>query len=559
MRLFLFLSVASAVPTSLRWAQTSTTVLITIDQHTLCADHAASAEAVRTLAVSAQCSGTAEEQPALTELFTLRLQGRVRRRLKLVQRAEGVEITLTKESGVVWSRLTSTAPPADVIVRLDSRHGSDDDVEEDGEAEGPVPSMGSLTQSINGKTRLKDPSDMSKREHLIVSSFTEIEDAEKAGRRPKLALLNRLKALTQEAPLDHRAHALLGNGLTVAGRPAEAVASLQTAVRLAPDNKGWNQMLGNALISSGESGKEAIDAFKAGLKLTPNEPDAYHGLGVAYATADAKAVAEALRRAQVGRAQPSLKRTAKDRASEQFRRALELKPGDPRVYSALAIHLGRTRMRTAPDAQLAATRKAAIKTAEHAIGLRPADTGAYIALGAAILGVDERARAPCATAPDDQRRADCLTSKQAAKASRTLDRAVKMVRDGLAQVEMGQLADALSLLGRALDTHRGREAEVLDTWAAVKALRGRGVRPSLESWKLDTAREEELRRLSGQLPGADQTEGFAIDPYASASAYDTDSYPRGSLGHGGGAAKASWADDFARRRGFKTAWEQMEL
>jgi len=72
----------------------------------------------------------------------------------------------------------------------------------------------------------------------------------------------------------------LGMKLSEAGKPAEAAAHFEQAVRLKPDYAGAHYNLGNALRESGRM-PEAIEHLEQALRLKPDYADAHYNLGTA--------------------------------------------------------------------------------------------------------------------------------------------------------------------------------------------------------------------------------------------------------------------------------------
>ena len=114
--------------------------------------------------------------------------------------------------------------------------------------------------------------------------YFDVEQAVEKQRPLKMGLLNTIRDVADDAPHDPRFAALCGHALQHSGRSREAIPRLEAAVRLHPDNEGFNQMLASALQDAGGNNakEQAIRKYKAGLKLLPLDPLAYHGLGSAH-------------------------------------------------------------------------------------------------------------------------------------------------------------------------------------------------------------------------------------------------------------------------------------
>jgi tetratricopeptide (TPR) repeat protein len=135
------------------------------------------------------------------------------------------------------------------------------------------------------------------------------------------------------APLHHA----LAVALSVEGKSAEAVAALQTACRLAPQEAEYHFKLGLALNETGKL-DEARAALEEAVKLDPKFAQAWYNLGLAYSAQNKSELAlQSLVRAesldarspQIPYARATilarLGRVSEARAAAQ--RALELQPG----------------------------------------------------------------------------------------------------------------------------------------------------------------------------------------------------------------------------------------
>jgi tetratricopeptide (TPR) repeat protein len=76
------------------------------------------------------------------------------------------------------------------------------------------------------------------------------------------------------------AHDLLGNTLTQAGKPEEAMGHFEQALRIKPDYPEAHNNLGVVLEQAGRT-SEAIGHYERALWIKPNYPDAYYNLGIA--------------------------------------------------------------------------------------------------------------------------------------------------------------------------------------------------------------------------------------------------------------------------------------
>ncbi len=93
-----------------------------------------------------------------------------------------------------------------------------------------------------------------------------------------------IDTLIQAQPQNPYFHELKGQALLESGRPAEAVAPLRQAVRLAPSPALIQILLAQALIASNDRARtdEAIALLQSALTREPESPDAYSQLAMAY-------------------------------------------------------------------------------------------------------------------------------------------------------------------------------------------------------------------------------------------------------------------------------------
>ncbi len=91
-------------------------------------------------------------------------------------------------------------------------------------------------------------------------------------------------ALIEAQPQNPYFYELKGQALLEAGKPAEAVAPLRHAVKLAPNPTLIQIMLGQALLATSNKAhsEEAVALLEAALKREPESPDAYSQLAMAY-------------------------------------------------------------------------------------------------------------------------------------------------------------------------------------------------------------------------------------------------------------------------------------
>jgi predicted Zn-dependent protease len=96
--------------------------------------------------------------------------------------------------------------------------------------------------------------------------------------------LGQIDGLIHEQPSNPYFYELKGQALLEAGKPAEAVAPLRHAVKLAPNPALIQVMLGQALLATNDKaqGAEAVTLLEAALRREPESSDAYTQLAMAY-------------------------------------------------------------------------------------------------------------------------------------------------------------------------------------------------------------------------------------------------------------------------------------
>lgn len=130
------------------------------------------------------------------------------------------------------------------------------------------------------------------------------------------------ETMVATAPRSARSHRELGIVQSAGGRHESALAQLDEAVRLYPDEPVTWYTLGNALVRAGR-GEQAADAYTHALRLKPDYGAAMLNLGNVYSTRGDESAAE-----------------------QWFRRGMALEPGDSDFPTNLANSLlrqGRTR------------------------------------------------------------------------------------------------------------------------------------------------------------------------------------------------------------------------
>jgi predicted Zn-dependent protease len=96
--------------------------------------------------------------------------------------------------------------------------------------------------------------------------------------------LGQIDGLIQAQPHNPYFYELKGQALLETGKPAEAIAPLRQAARMAPHPALINIMLAQAMIASGndKNAEEAIGILRTVVQLEPDAPDAYAQLAMAY-------------------------------------------------------------------------------------------------------------------------------------------------------------------------------------------------------------------------------------------------------------------------------------
>lgn len=188
----------------------------------------------------------------------------------------------------------------------------------------------------------------------------------------------------RKRPENHRAHFNAGVAFLEAGKPAEAVPRLETAIRLRPQEARAHNSLGNALMELGRVAA-AIPAYREAARLAPSYPTAWYNLGVALLRAgDAGAALAALGKAQ--RLGPPSAETWTALGNAHF--ALN-RPADALACYEAALHLAPAPVEARYNAgnaclELGRAADAAVHLAAAA-GLRPGDAEIHNQLGAALL------------------------------------------------------------------------------------------------------------------------------------------------------------------------------
>ncbi len=253
-----------------------------------------------------------------------------------------------------------------------------------------------------------------------------------------------------KCPANGRAHNNLGKAVFAAGRPTEAVAHYQAAIRLQPAAPEPYNNLGLALAQLNRPA-EAINHYQEALRRQPKYPEAHNNLGNSLLAA--------------GR---------RDEAGTHYEEALRLKPGWAEAHSNLAnvrLEQGRT--------------AEAIQHGEEAVRLEPGYAAGHYNLGNALVPAG---RLPLA-----------LTHYEAALRLRP-DYADVANNLGNVLVELGRLPEAISRYEQALQL-KPDYADPRRNLAAVLVHLGRGpeaithLRVLVQLRPDDQGAREELARL----------------------------------------------------------------
>jgi predicted O-linked N-acetylglucosamine transferase (SPINDLY family) len=183
------------------------------------------------------------------------------------------------------------------------------------------------------------------------------------------------REILQVDPANAEVHYLLGAACRALGKPHEAVASLQQAVRLKPDHVAAHNHLGVTLAQQGRL-DEAIACFRQALRLQPDFAEAHNNLRKALAQlgqrqlpagAAQRSTEEADSATVLNNRGAALAQQRKwDEAAACYRRALELQPDFATAHNNLGNVLKEQ-----------GKREEAIACYQRALQLRPDFAGAH--------------------------------------------------------------------------------------------------------------------------------------------------------------------------------------
>ncbi len=184
-------------------------------------------------------------------------------------------------------------------------------------------------------------------------------------------------------PRNPRAHNNLGETLSLAGRPGDAIGQYQQALQLNPHNALAHNNWGNALIRMGNV-SEATAQYEQALSINPDYPEAHNNMGNALIRLGERQQAmkqfeEALRiKPDLAEAHNNVA-TALEQAGRiedaigHYMRAVQIKPDSAEMHSNLANALFR-----------AGKIREAIEQYEQALGIKPNFAEAHYSLGSAL-------------------------------------------------------------------------------------------------------------------------------------------------------------------------------
>jgi superkiller protein 3 len=266
----------------------------------------------------------------------------------------------------------------------------------------------------------------------------------------------------------------LGAALTETGRFQDAAVSLRRSIDLQPNNPKALNNLGVALLRAGRP-REAIESLRRAVELQPDGFDAYHNLGQALAqSGQLEEAIVALRRAvelqpdnvaareDLGFALTGTRRFGEAVASLQ--RAVELEPANPEPRH----HLG--------QALMAAGRlEEAVATLQRAVELRPAYSEGRYELAHALSAIGQWQSAVAQLREALRIRPDWPAALAALAWLETT-----------APDALRQPTEALRLASQAADLSERRDAYILDVLAAAYAAMGRFTEASRTAGEAET-------------------------------------------------------------------------
>jgi len=160
------------------------------------------------------------------------------------------------------------------------------------------------------------------------------------------------QAMTEQFPLHGFSWTVLGTVLMQMGRSADALAPMQKAAALSPENPDVHNNLGNALHALGRA-VEAVSCYRQALQLDPNFVEVHNNLGNVFQ--------------ELGRL---------DEAEASYRRAIEISPGFADAHN----NLGNTLL----DLERLDEAEASYR---RAIQIKPDFAAAHSNLGSALMAL----------------------------------------------------------------------------------------------------------------------------------------------------------------------------
>ena len=278
--LCLLLVAVDASPSALsaKWAQTRKTLLITVPlrrDKVNCGSEAAEMKSPTQLSFSTECEN------GESFYLDLELQHAVEMSLKLKPdaRRSSALITLTKATSEWWTHLAAKPEQYKRLIERDpSRGESEPDEEEEA----------TLEQQLMMQHGFDEEQTEEEKAQRATQILQNIQDDLRKGRKITTQAITNLRKERKAARKrgDGRVAYMLGTALL--GRPqvkqkkGEAEGALREALKLEPDLGGAHQVLAHLLrerTGQPEALAEAASLFQIGVRLIPNDHEAYYQLG----------------------------------------------------------------------------------------------------------------------------------------------------------------------------------------------------------------------------------------------------------------------------------------
>ena len=395
---------------SAKWAQTRKTLLITVPlrrDKVNCGSEAAEMKSPTQLSFSTECENGESFH------LDLELQHAVEMSLKLKPdaRRSSALITLTKATSEWWTHLAAKPEQYKRLIERDpSRGESEPDEEEEA----------TLEQQLMMQHGFDEEQTEEEKAQRATQILQNIQDDLRKGRKITTQAITNLRKERKAARKrgDGRVAYMLGTALL--GRPqvkqkkGEAEGALREALKLEPDLGGAHQVLAHLLrerTGQPEALAEAASLFQIGVRLIPNDHEAYYQLG------------------RLKNVDPSVSKGGRnDEASAAWRGALRANASMVEAHQLLAMRLGSSKSSKA--------RRVAQQHARKAVELTPRSAMSYAGLGIVLSG---------SNGPDGEKANAALEPKVAAKAIDALRTALELGKKGsfLPKVREAQLRHEL--------------------------------------------------------------------------------------------------------------------